>query len=112
MKETRKQIVEQTRNEVARQYNTKVKELEERLKNLSSEYAELSKKFYQVKCERDEAVDKVKEYEDWNNRLMEFMDMPADAREKALEQERAKFAVNTKLENMLGLYDRFMNLMF
>lgn len=58
----------------------------------------------------NELEEKVNQYEDWIRRLQEYMDMEPDAREKALEQERAKFAVNSKLDSMLGVYSKIFNL--
>lgn len=109
-KETRKQIVEQTRNEVARLYKSRITELEERLKRANDGQWQFMRAYNEEKQRADELQEKVNQYEDWIRRLQEYMDMPEDAREKALEQERAKFAVNSKLDSMLGVYSRIFNL--
>lgn len=109
-KKTRKQIVEQTRNEVARAYKQKITDLEERLKRANDCSYQFMKAYGDEQRRADELQEKVNQYEDWIRRLQEFMDMQEDAREKALEQERAKFAVNSKLDSMLGVYSRIFNL--
>lgn len=109
-KETRKQIVEQTRNEVARQYNKKISDLEERLDRYVSAHGNEARLRQTYQNKMEELQEKVNQYEDWIRRLQEYMDMPEDVREKALEQERAKFAVNSKLDSMLGVYSKIFNL--
>lgn len=109
-KETRKQIVEQTRQEVAKQYKAKIADLEERLRRANNGMFSYMKEFGEQQIKINELQEKVNQYEDWIRRLQEYMDMPEDAREKALEQERAKFAVNSKLDSMLGVYSRIFNL--
>ena len=69
---TRKQIVEQTRNEVVKQYTANLQILMERINELQ---------------------EKVNLYEDWIQRLQEFMEMPESQREEYIahmkEQENA-----------------------
>lgn len=72
MMKTRKQIVEQTRNEVVKQYTANLQILMERINELQ---------------------EKVNLYEDWIQRLQEFMEMPESQREEYIahmkEQENA-----------------------
>lgn len=109
-KESRRQIVEQTRNEVARQYKTKVLDLEERNKRTYELYSEANKKRLELQRENEELKEKVSQYEDWIDRLQSYMDMPADEREKALANEHTKYETNQKLSAMIGTYSRIFNL--
>lgn len=109
-KETRKQIVEQTRQEVVKQYKAKIDNLQERLNTANEKSSDYWKRYVTERNRADGLQEKVNQYEDWIRRLQEYMDMPEDAREKALEQERAKFVVNSKLDSMLGVYSKIFNL--
>lgn len=108
-KESRKQIVEQTRNEVAKQYKAKIDNLQERLNTANEKSSDYWKRYVKERNRADELQEKVNQYEDWIRRLQEFMDMPEDARKEVLEQERAKYEVNKRLDNMIGMYSRIFN---
>ena len=86
MIKTRKQIVEQTRNEVVKQYTAKLQILMERINKLAKDY-DIEKQ------KRIELQEKVKQYEDWIQRLQEFIGMPENQREEYIahmkEQENA-----------------------
>ena len=84
---TRKQIVEQTRNEVVKQYTAKLQILMERINKLTKDY-DIEKQ------KRTVLQEKVNQYEDWIQRLQEFMGIPESQREEYIahmkEQENAK----------------------
>ena len=86
MIKTRKQIVEQTRNEVVKQYTAKLQILMERINKLAKDY-DIEKQ------KRIELQEKVNQYEDWIRRLQEFMGIPENQREEYIvhmkEQENA-----------------------
>lgn len=104
-KETRKQIVEQTRNEVARKYKQKIAALEERLKRANECSYQFMEAYGDEQRRADELQEKVNQYEDWIRRLQEFMDMEPDAREKAFTEMKVKRELNKKLNGLIGLYD-------
>ena len=83
---TRKQIVEQTRNEVVKQYTAKLQILMERINKLAKDY-DIEKQ------KRIELQEKVNQYEDWIQRLQEFIGIPENQREEYIvhmkEQENA-----------------------
>ena len=83
---TRKQIVEQTRNEVVKQYTAKLQILMERINKLTKDYDIERQK-------RVELQEKVNQYEDWIQRLQEFIGIPESQREEYIahmkEQENA-----------------------
>lgn len=104
-RETRKQIVEQTRNEVARQYNNKITILEERLKSVYESLSQFMTAYNEEKQRADVLQEKVNQYEDWVHRLQEFMDMEPDAREKAFTEMKVSRELNEKLNGLLEKYN-------
>lgn len=107
MKETRKEIVEQTRNAVARQYKAQIEELHNRIKRICEERRVESEKYNKLYAENEELKNKVAEYEDWNNRLLEFMDMPEEKRKEAYLTYKANLEVNEKLQSTLNYFSKF-----
>lgn len=93
MIKTRKQIVEQTRNEVVKQYTAKLQILMERINKLTKDYDIEKQKRIEYQKRIDELQEKVNQYEDWIQRLQEFMEMPESQREEYIahmkEQENA-----------------------
>ena len=80
MIKTRKQIVEQTRNEVVKQYTAKLQILMERINKLTKDYDIEKQK--RVECLEiiDELQEKVNQYEDWIQRIQEFIGIPERTR--------------------------------
>ena len=95
---TRKQIVEQTRNEVVKQYTAKLQILMERINKLTKDY-DIEKQ------KRIELQEKVNQYEDWIQRLQEFIGIPESQREEYIahmkEQENANKII-TKIFNYIN----------
>ena len=93
MIKTRKQIVEQTRNEVVKQYTAKLQILMERINKLTKDYDIEKQK--RIECQEiiDDLQEKVNQYEDWIQRLQEFIGIPENQREEYIahmkEQENA-----------------------
>lgn len=108
-KETRRQIIEQTRNEVARQYKARITELEERLKRANDCSYQFMKAYGEEQRRADELQEKVNQYEDWIRRLQEFMDMEPDAREKAFTEMKINREINEKLNGFMGIYSGIFN---
>lgn len=113
MKETRKQIVEQTRNEVARQYNAQIFNLQERISRLAVDYAEERRKRIECQERLDELQEKVSQYEDWIRRLQEYMDMPENQREQYivhLQEKEKSERILDKLNDLMrhtGMFDLY-----
>ena len=82
MIKTRKQIVEQTRNEVVKQYTANLQILMERINKLTKDYDIEKQK--RIECQEiiDDLQEKVNQYEDWIQRLQEFIGMPENQREE------------------------------
>ena len=98
MIKTRKQIVEQTRNEVVKQYTAKLQILMERINKLTKDYDIEKQK--RIECQEiiDELQEKVNQYEDWIQRLQEFIGIPENQREEYIvhmkEQENANKTIS------------------
>lgn len=110
-KENRKQIVEQTRNEVARQYKAQIASLQESLLKADGKKNEYARKVAK-QCDEILALqEKVSQYEDWIRRLQEFMDMEPDAREKAFAEMKLRTEIDKKLNGIMGVYGSLFSLL-
>ena len=109
MKASLKEIREQTRNEVAKQYNKKISDYEERIHALHLSHENMRKKCDKLSKENDELKEKLHIYEDWINRLQDFCNLPDEEREKAVKQYQTNIEVNEKLDNLMAMYSQFFN---
>lgn len=101
MIKTRKQIVEQTRNEVVKQYTAKLQILMERINKLTKDYDIEKQKRIECQERIDELQKKVNQYEDWIQRLQEFMEMPENQKEEYIVHMKAQEDANKIMSNML-----------
>ena len=105
MKETRKQIVERTRSEVARQYSVKIEEMRGQYERLFNEFEQLSKQVKQLRTENDSLREINSQYEDWINRLQDFCNLPDEEREEAINRYKLQKSIDKKMSviaNMFG----------
>lgn len=84
----RKQIEANLRNKLASQYNEKIEQLKSDKVVLKRLLNEMEKRAIKAENEYDELKEKVAQYEDWNRRLQEFMDMSEEDRIKYVENLR------------------------
>lgn len=110
MKETRRQIIESTRNEVAKGFNTKIKSLKEQLEQTKNDYCELHHKYIEAATERDMLKEKVTKLEDWNHRLQEFMDMSEDERKQYIAHKKIEAETSANINALMGMYSGLFNL--
>lgn len=94
MIKTRKQIVEQTRNEVVKEYTANLQILMERINKLTKDYDIERQKRIECQERIDELQEKVSQYEDWIQRLQEFMEMPETQREEYIAHMKEQENVN------------------
>ena len=94
MKETRKQIIARTRNEISKSYNDKIKDLESRNKSLLNDFVEMSRKNRDLR-------------EEWINRLQEFCNLPEDARKDAIQKYKTEKKLNTQMSQLMNMFDSF-----
>ena len=105
MKETRKQIVEQTRNEVVKQYTAKLQILMERINKLTKDYDIEKQKRIECQERIDELQEKVNQYEDWIQRLQEFMGIPENQKEEYIVHMKEQENANKIMPQIINLYN-------
>lgn len=105
MIKARKQIVEQTRNEVVKQYTAKLQILMERINKLTKDYDIEKQKRIEYQKRIDELQEKVNQYEDWIQRLQDFMDIPESQREEYIAHMKEQENVNKIMRQIINLYN-------
>ena len=105
MIKTRKQIVEQTRNEVVKQYTAKLQILMERINKLTKDYDIEKQKRIECQERIDELQKKVNQYEDWIQRLQEFVDMPESQKEEYIAHMKEQENANKIMRQIINLYN-------
>ena len=111
-KKTRREIEENLRNKLANKHNDYMERQRKKYSELWDAYCRARKECDKYQQENEELKEKVQQYEDWINRLQEFMDMPEDMRKKEIEKMRAEqrfktYLADSPLIKMLGLYTGF-----
>lgn len=107
----KKQIENELRGKIAKQYTAKVFYLEKENNNLREANAEYRRRAYQAEQEKLEMQDKLKQYEDWNNRLQEFMDMSEEDRLAYVENLKKTDELNKAIERF-GFYGKMLSRVF
>ena len=110
MIKTRKQIVEQTRNEVVKQYTANLQILMERINKLTKDYDIEKQKRIECQERIDELQEKVNLYEDWIQRLQDFMEMPENQREEYIAHMKEQENANKIMLQIINLYNFVNNL--
>lgn len=105
MIKTRKQIVEQTRNEVVKQYTANLQILMERINKLTKDYDIEKQKRIECQERIDELQEKVNLYEDWIQRLQDFMEMPENQREEYIAHMKEQENANKIMPQIINLYN-------
>lgn len=113
-KETRQQIIENTRKKVVGQYAEQVRKLKAEKNEYWHDYLEAQKEISRLKHEKSELEMKVKEQEDWIERLITFVNMSPDERNREfaiIRQQQAN--AESKLSNLPSLfYEKYLDLLF
>lgn len=104
---TTKQIKAQLINEVARSYKNRVARLFDDNIQLSKLNQELVNKNLVLNEKVQELEEKVTQYEDWNRRLHEIMEMEPDEREKAIQAYKTQETLNAKIGPMINFMTKF-----
>lgn len=103
MKESKKQIEAALRNKMAAQYKTKTERLEQEIARLEKRNAELTTRAHKAEQEKLEMRDRLQQYEDWNNRLQEFMDMNEEDRVQYVETLRAQKELDDAVNSLYSV---------
>lgn len=95
-------VREEVRKKVSKQYAEKISYLQELLCDTRVKYNDTCVKNRQLYAENEELKEKLREYEDWIERLQEFVNMNSDEREQAVKKYREEKEIN---EAMKMLFD-------
>ena len=110
MKQSKKQIVADTRRKMATEYKVQHETYERRINAWQDRYAVLEKESDALHSENVKLKEKIQQLEDWNERLMSFMDLSDADRKQALTEWRTAGKYNeyiVKLYQKLGLESVF-----
>ena len=111
MKPNKKQIEAALRNKMAAQYTNKVADLNKEIDMLRKSNKEYRERAYKAEQEKLELQDKVNQYEDWNNRLQEFMGMSDEDRAAYVENLKKTKELNDAIERF-GFYGKMLGRLF
>ena len=102
MKPNKQQIKNELRNSIAKQYTRQISELKREKSELSRELYLTRGRARKAEQEVLELKDKLNQFEDWNNRLMEFMDMSDSDRQTYLENMKCEAQINARMDGLLN----------
>ena len=108
---TKKEIENQLRGKIAKQYTEKVAKLEDEINRLREANDEYRNRAYKAEQEKLEMQDKLKQFEDWNNRLQEFMDMSEEDRLAYVENLKKTKELDKAIEGF-GFYGKMLSRVF
>ena len=111
-KESKKELKAQLTNEIAKRFQTKIVNLESDAKHFKTLYVEEYKKRTELENKYNELLEKFQQYEDWNIRLQEFVNMTPEDREKYIEEKKINKEVQERFNSMMSTYNHIMDLMF
>lgn len=103
---TTKQIKAQAINECAKQFRSKIENLELRLKAQVEINWSCQQRNKELQAENLKLKEQLEMYEDWNRRLQEYMDMKPDEREKAIQAYKTQEALAVKIEPYINLMSK------
>lgn len=112
-KESKAQIKAQLRNEMVKEYKTKILNLEADARHYRTLYYEEIKKRQEAQYKLADVQEELDVYKDWVRRMQEFMDMDPVTREEAIAKyktqkeidETMKFITNSNFFKMFnGLF--------
>ncbi|MBQ3944143.1 MAG: transposase [Alphaproteobacteria bacterium] len=106
---TPNQIREEVRKKMVSKFNEEKEHLKEETIKYWNWYQEADEKARKLAHENNELKQKLEALEDWNRRLMEFMDMPEQERKQAYEQYIADKEFNSIIVEIIYLCDNVQN---
>ena len=111
MKPNKKQIEANLRNKLASQYTQKINLLKERVSSLISINLEYRTEVNTLKRENFELKDKIQQYEDWIERLHEFMSMNESDRQAYIDNLHKQKQLDQALDK-INLYTSLFQKIF
>lgn len=109
-KVNRKAIEANLRNKLATQYKDKTEQLKAEKADLEKKFNDMWKRAREAEIERDKLKEEIAQYEDWNRRLLECMDMNEDDRKAYIENLRKTDELNGLLKKFGFYTDMFSRL--
>ena len=114
--ETRKQIAENLRHKISKQYKDMYQNEIESLQRSNARFNELynkvSKENAVLKQENETLKEKVQEYEDWINRLQDFCNLPEDERLNAIQKFRVDCERSQRMNGLMETYSKVFGMLF
>lgn len=110
--QSKKELKAQLTNEIAKRFQTKILNLESDVMHFKTLYIEECKKRTELENKYIELLEKFQQYEDWNIRLQEFVNMSPEDREKYINEQKIDREIQERLYSMTNTYNRIMNMMF
>lgn len=111
-KESKKELKAQLTNEIAKRFQTKILNLESDVMHFRTLFVEERKKRFEIENKYNELQEKFQQYEDWNIRLQEFVNMSPEDRDRYIEENKTNKEFQERLNKMMNTYDHIMRLMF
>lgn len=106
-------VREETRKKVAKQYVDKISYLQEQLRDTRIKYNDKCVRNRELSIENEELKEKLREYEDWIERLQDFVNMNPDEREQAVKKYREEKEINAAMKMLLDApFMRYFNELF
>ena len=96
--ENKKQLKAQLTNEISKRYRDRIKELEDSRNALRTKIAEERQMYNRLQGKYLELSQECTQLKEWNERLMEFMDMSLEDRKAYLENLKATERFNSHME--------------
>lgn len=111
-KQTKKELKAQLTNEIAKRFQTKILNLESDVMHFRTLFIEERKQRFEIENKYNELLEKFQQYEDWNIRLQEFVNMSPEDRDRYIEENKTNKEFQERLNKMMNTYNHIMDLMF
>ena len=111
MKKTPNQIREELRRKMAANHENELERLRQENLDIWHRYRDVCKTNTELSAENEKLKEQVRQYEDWNNRLMEYMDLSEEDRKTEFEILKLKLTNEQKLASFTNIYSKLFSLM-
>jgi hypothetical protein len=108
--ESKKKLKAQLTNEITKQYSSRIKELEDSRNALRTKIEIERQSFRELQHKYLEMSQKLESLEDWNRRLMEFIDMDEDTRNKYIKHIKTQEKFDETLERLTKMTSMFFSI--
>ena len=105
-------IREETRKKVSKQYTDEIQRLKECFREAQDSYNRYWARCQELKEENLELKEKIKQYEDWIERLQNFVNMDSEERERAIQKYREEEKIRKMTDSLLSMFSRYTSSLF